>query len=158
MTHRPLQPHPSTAERSADPGELYRHGLDLLLAGNIDGWVGLWDEHGVMEFPFAPEGWPRRLEGRAAVAGYMRGYPDHIDLRAIPYLEITPAADPRTIVAEMRATGRLVATGEPYEMSYIALVTVVDGLITHYRDYWNPLAVPESARGPRAFAPTLHHP
>ncbi|MCK8681105.1 nuclear transport factor 2 family protein [Streptomyces lichenis] len=156
MTHRPRRPHP---DPSTAPGELYRHALDLLLAKDIDGWVGLWDEHGVMEFPFAPEGWPRRLEGRAAVAGYMRGYPDHIDLRAIPYLEITPTADPRTIVADLRATGRLGATGEPYEMSYIALVTVVGGLITRYRDYWNPLAVPESARGPRAFAPTApHHP
>lgn len=29
-------------------------------------------------------------------------------------------------------------------MTYIAVVTVRDGHITSYRDYWNPLAVQES--------------
>ncbi|GAA0315886.1 nuclear transport factor 2 family protein [Streptomyces polychromogenes] len=133
----------------ASPAELYRHGLRLLLAGDIAGWVGLWAEDGVMEFPFAPPGWPRRLEGRKAVADYMRPYPDHIDLHDFPEadLRIHETADPRTIVVEMRATGRLVRTSDPYDMTYVAVVGYdADGLITAYRDYWNPLA----ALGPGA--------
>jgi ketosteroid isomerase-like protein len=54
---------------------VYRHGLRLLLDKNIPAWVDLWDDDGVCEFPFAPEGWPRRLEGKAAVGDYMHGYP-----------------------------------------------------------------------------------
>lgn len=131
------------------PAERFRHGLRLLLAGDIPGWVGLWAEDGVMEFPFAPPEWPRRLEGREAVADYMRPYPDHIDLHDFPEadLRIHQTADPRTLVAEMRATGRLVRTGDPHDMAYVAVVTFdADGLITAYRDYWNPLA----ALGPGA--------
>ncbi|MEU8437028.1 nuclear transport factor 2 family protein [Streptomyces sp. NPDC029216] len=130
----------------ASAAELYRHGLRLLLAKDIPGWVGLWAEDGVMEFPFAPPGWPRRLEGREAVAEYMRPYPDHIDLHDFPEadLRIHETADPRTIVAEMRGTGRLVRTGGPYDMRYVAVVTVDDGRITAYRDYWNPLAALET--------------
>ncbi|GEC07758.1 hypothetical protein SSP24_54130 [Streptomyces spinoverrucosus] len=125
------------------PAELYRHGLRLLLDKNIPAWVDLWDDDGVFEFPFAPDGWPRRLEGKAAVADYMRGYPDHIDLHDIPDLKIHRTDDPGTIVVEMRGVGRLVKSGEPYDMAYIAVVTVTDGRITHYRDYWNPLAIPQ---------------
>ncbi|WP_395298172.1 nuclear transport factor 2 family protein [Kitasatospora hibisci] len=126
---------------TTSPAELYRHSLRLLLAKDIPGWVGLWAEHGVMEFPFAPPGRPRRLEGRAAVADYIRDYPDHIDLHDFPDLRIHETTDDGTIVVEMRGVGRVVATGAPFDMTYIAVVTVEDGRFTAYRDYWNPLAV-----------------
>ena len=125
------------------PADLYRHSLRLLLDKNIPGWVGLWAENGVMEFPFAPGGWPERLEGKEAIAAYMRHYPDHIDLHDFPDLRIHETADPETIVAEMRGVGRLVETDSPLDMTYIAVVTVQDGHFTSYRDYWNPLAVLE---------------
>ncbi|MGW0476781.1 nuclear transport factor 2 family protein [Streptomyces coeruleorubidus] len=125
------------------PADLYRHSLRLLLEKDIDAWVGLWAEDGVMEFPFAPPGRPRRLEGKEAVTAYMRPYPDHIDLHDFPDLRIHRTTDPETIVAEMRGVGRLVKTDSPYDMTYIAVVTVRDGLIASYRDYWNPLALDE---------------
>ncbi|MFB7666366.1 nuclear transport factor 2 family protein [Kitasatospora sp. NPDC056138] len=123
------------------PAELYRHGLHLLLEKDIAAWVDLWDEKGVLEFPFAPEGWPKRLEGRAAVSDYMSHYPDHVDLHDFPDVEIHQTTVPETIVVEMRGVGRLVETDRPFDMTYIAVVTVEDGHITSYRDYWNPLAV-----------------
>ncbi|MGY0021398.1 nuclear transport factor 2 family protein [Streptomyces sp. cg35] len=126
------------------PADLYRHSLRLLLDKNIPAWVDLWAENGIMEFPFAPEGWPTRLEGKEAVAAYMQPYPDHIDLQDIPELRIHETSDPGTIVVEMRAVGRLVETGAPYDMTYIAVVTVRDGRITSYRDYWNPSGLPGS--------------
>jgi uncharacterized protein len=125
------------------PADLYRHSLRLLLDKDIPGWVGLWAENGVLEFTFAPEGWPERLEGKEAIAGYMRHYPDHIDLHDFPGLRIHETADPKTIVVEMRGVGRLVETDSPFDMTYIAVVTIQDGHFTSYRDYWNPLAVLE---------------
>ncbi|MER5541634.1 nuclear transport factor 2 family protein [Streptomyces sp. NPDC001118] len=121
--------------------ELYRHSLRLLLDKDIAGWVGLWAEDGVMEFPFAPPGWPGRLEGREAIAAYMRDHPAHIDLHDFPDLRIHQTTSPWTIVVEMRGVGRLVETGAPFDMTYIAVVTVREGRFTSYRDYWNPLAV-----------------
>ncbi|MGW9071859.1 nuclear transport factor 2 family protein [Streptomyces yangpuensis] len=123
-----------------EPAELYRHGLRLLLEKDIPAWVDLWDARGVLEFPFAPAGWPARLEGKAAVGAYMRDYPDHIDLHDFPDVTIHQTTVPETIVVEMRGVGRLVKTDTPYDMTYIAVVTVENGLITSYRDYWNPLA------------------
>ncbi|MFF4470033.1 nuclear transport factor 2 family protein [Streptomyces sp. NPDC001599] len=134
-------PHPSGAPASAS--DLFRHGLRLLLDKDIDAWVGLWADDGVAEFPFAPDGRPRRLEGREAVAAYMRHYPDHIDLHDFPELRIHETTDARTVVVEMRGVGRLVRTDAPFDMTYIVVVTVEDGRFTSYRDYWNPLAVME---------------
>ncbi len=125
------------------PELLFRDSLRMMLEKNTSAWVDLWAADGIMEFPFAPEGWPQRLEGRDAIAAYIRDYPDHIDLHDIPDLLIHQTSDPRTIVVEMRAVGRLVETDKPYEMKYIAVVTVENGRITSYRDYWNPLAVLE---------------
>ncbi|MER7967449.1 nuclear transport factor 2 family protein [Streptomyces sp. NPDC096080] len=125
------------------PADLYRHSLRLLLDKDIPAWVALWAEDGLMEFPFAPDGWPRRLEGREAISAYMRHYPDHIDLHGFPDLRIHQTTDPRTIVVEMRGVGRLVESDAPFDMTYIAVVTVQEGLITSYRDYWNPLTVLE---------------
>ncbi|MFH8336483.1 nuclear transport factor 2 family protein [Streptomyces sp. AM6-12] len=126
------------------PAELYRHSLRLLLDKDIAAWVALWAGDGVMEFPFAPDGWPRRLEGREAVAAYMRRYPDHIDLHDFRDVRIHQTTDPGTIVVEMRGVGRMVETNAPFDMTYIAVVTVRNGRIASYRDYWNPLAAQEA--------------
>ncbi|MDF2265015.1 nuclear transport factor 2 family protein [Streptomyces coacervatus] len=134
-------PTPTSPSNPREPEELYRHSLRLLLDKDIPAWVGLWAEDGVMEFPFAPPGWPERLEGREAVAAYMRDYPDHIDLHDFPDLRIHRTAAPETIVVEMRGVGRLVKTGAAFDMTYIAVVNVEEGRFTSYRDYWNPLAV-----------------
>lgn len=123
--------------------ELYRRSLRLLLDKDIPGWIGLWAESGVMEFPFAPPGWPERLEGKDAIADYMRHYPEHIDLRDFPEVEIHQTLEPATIIVEMRGVGRLVEGDRPFDMSYIAVVTAEEGRFTSYRDYWNPLAVLE---------------
>jgi ketosteroid isomerase-like protein len=138
-------PADAPATTPTDPEELYRHSLRLLMDKDIPAWVELFDESAVFEFPFAPEGWPARLEGKAEIAAYMRHYPDHIDLHDYPSVEILRTTTPEVIVVEMRAVGRLVETGGPFDMTYIAVVTVRDGRIASYRDYWNPLALQDPA-------------
>ncbi len=45
----------------------------------------------------------------------------------------------------MRGVGRLVETGRPFDMTYIAARHHAGQALHHlsYRDYWNPLAVLE---------------
>ncbi|MEW2528081.1 nuclear transport factor 2 family protein [Streptomyces sp. NPDC047071] len=135
---------PTTPPPASGPAALFRHGLDLLIRGDMEGWIALFAVDAVAEFPFAPDGYPRRLDGRAALGPYLRGLADHIAYDAFPYVEVHETGDPGTIVAELRSEGRVLATGGPFAMAYVAVVTVRDGLIVRYRDYWNPLAVPAS--------------
>ncbi len=120
--------------------ELVAHALELLLRGDMVAFAGLWAEDGVLEFPFAQPGFPRRLDGRAAVQDYLRDYPDLFDVREIPEQVVHRTADAEVTVVEFTVNGTVVATQEPYTMSYIAVITVRDGEIQHYRDYWSPVA------------------
>ncbi len=122
---------------------LLDQALDLLLKKDMAGFAGLWAEDGRMEFPFAPEGWPKEVNGREAVHDYLRDYPKMLDLREVPWRQVHRTADPDVTVAEFDLTGEVVATGKPYRGRYIVVITTRDGEIVEWRDYWNPLAAAE---------------
>jgi ketosteroid isomerase-like protein len=46
--------------------------------------------------------------------------------------------DQNVAIAEWSVSGEVISTGNPYEMSYATFVTIRDGLIVNYREYWNP--------------------
>jgi ketosteroid isomerase-like protein len=121
--------------------------LELLIAQDMAGFAGLWAEDGVLEFPFAAPGFPSRLEGRAAVAEYMSGYPDILRIGEFPVVVVHQSVDPDVVIVEFEAAGTVVATGAPYRMRYIAVITVRDGEIACYRDYWSSAAAAEVVGG-----------
>ena len=129
------------------PRELFADSLRHLLAKDMAAYVGLWAADGVMEFPFAPPGYPARLDGRAALDDYLRGYPDLFDVREIPAQTVHETSDPEVVVGEFEAAGLVVATGLPYRMRYVAVITARGGEIVHYRDYWSPVAAAEAMGG-----------
>lgn len=53
----------------------FARAIEALQAGDTDGWMEIYAPDAVHEFPFAPEGAIRRLEGRDAIAAYMRFLP-----------------------------------------------------------------------------------
>lgn len=129
------------------PRDLVEQGIDLLLRHDMTGFAGLWAEDGVLEFPFAAPGYPKRVEGRDAIREYLRDYPDRLDVREVTAKTVHETADPAVVVVELTVAGVVVASRKPYELSYIAVITVRDGEIRHYRDYWSPLAAAEILGG-----------
>ncbi|GAB3440043.1 nuclear transport factor 2 family protein [Actinophytocola sediminis] len=123
------------------PRELLDHALELLLAKDMSGFADLWAAEGTMEFPFAPPGWPTRVDGREAVHAYLRDYTDVYDLQRVTEKIVHETTDPAVIIPEIEVAGMLVRTGEPYRNRYICVLTVRDGQIVGYRDYWSPTGV-----------------
>jgi ketosteroid isomerase-like protein len=123
------------------------HALELLLKHDMAGFAGLWAEDGVLEFPFAGPGYPKRVEGRDAIHEYLRDYPNLLDIREIVAKTVHETADPAVAVVELTVGGIVVASQKPYELSYIAVITVENGEIRSYRDYWSPLAAAEVLGG-----------
>ncbi|WP_033288482.1 nuclear transport factor 2 family protein [Amycolatopsis jejuensis] len=117
--------------------------LDLLVQHDMTGFTALFAEDAVLEFPFAAPGQRERVAGRAALAEYLRGYPDLLDVREVVAKTVHETADPEVSIVEFELAGIVVATQRPYRMRYLAVLTVRDGLIQHYRDYWSPLAAAE---------------
>lgn len=104
---------------------------------------------GVLEFPYAPEGFPARLEGRGEIASHARmvsellSIGDMLDVEALVNHEGTRA------MLEFHCEGLVRATGKPYRQRYVSVITLRDGRIALYRDYWNPLVVTAAMEGNR---------
>jgi ketosteroid isomerase-like protein len=118
---------------------LFVSGYQALLKGDVEGFVDMWAEDGSIEFPYSPEGFPQRLDGKPAIREHVRKFPEmlHIDRFSEPVFH--PALDPRVLIAEFSCEGRAVATGKPYNQRYISVIETREGRIVKYRDYWNPL-------------------
>jgi uncharacterized protein len=139
--HQPPPPL-SREERvmSLTAAQLLKRSLDTFRAKDMKGWAALCAEDVVVEFPFAPDAASRRINGRAAIFEYLRNYPEVIDIRTTPTMTIHETGDPAVAIAEWSVSGRVISSGKPYEMSYATFATFRDGLIVHYREYWNPVA------------------
>ena len=110
-----------------------------MLAEDMDGFADLWAEEGTMEFPFAAPGSPGRLDGREEVRRYLAGFPQMVDYREFPSVAVHRTLDPEVIVVEFGAEGRIVSSGKPFQMRYVAVITAREGRILSYRDYWSPI-------------------
>lgn len=135
-------PHADAARQKAR--EIIERFLQCLLEKDIDGWAELWDEHGAIEFPFGPPGYPRRVEGKAALHAYMKNFPEQLEIKAFSGVKLYPTLDPEVTILEFACEGRAIATGRPYNQSYIAVVETRGGKLTLYRDYWNPMVALEA--------------
>lgn len=125
-----------SAEASVrSPRELFEHALTLLQAKEMDRFTDLFAAGAVCELPFAPPGGVRRLEGREQLRNYLDGYTSIVDIASFPAVRIHETSDPEVIIVEFTAEGTTVATGLPYEVSYIVVARVHNGEFVGYRDY-----------------------
>jgi uncharacterized protein len=129
------------------PRELVDRALDLLLAHDMAGFADLFAVDGVAEFPFAPSGYPQRLDGRPALTEYLRDYTNYFDVRAVTGKTVHQTVDPEIVVLEFEVDGIAVQTNRPYRMCYICVITARRGEIVRYRDYWNPLGAADAVGG-----------
>ena len=126
---------------------LLRDVLNESLVPEATSFVEMMADDGVMEFPFAPPGLTTRLDGRAAVAAHLASLDGLIAFDAMAVRSVHRTTDPAVTVIEFEASGRGLTTGRPYEQFYISVITVRQGRIALYRDYWNPLAVLDAMGG-----------
>ncbi len=136
--------------------ELHRSHLRHLLGKDMKSWVDAFAEDAVFELPYAPSNYPQQLEGKAAIWEYVKDYPKRIDLQGFTEVVEHPTIDPAVLVVEAQVEGRVVATGRPYRVRYVWVITVKDGKIVRQRDYWNPLAVLEALGGEQNMRDTFN--
>jgi len=88
------------------------------------------------EFP----GWPRLVQGRAALMDQFRGYGNSIELQSADTL-ITHRADKgRVVVMEYEVHGTILATGAKYNNRFCSIIKIENRKIAHWRDYMDSLA------------------
>ena len=122
--------------------------LDRVLAHDMAGFAALWAPDGTMTFPVAAAGTTEHVAGRDAVTTYLSGYNDLLLPSELVEQTRHDTADPDTVVLEFAMAGTVTATGLPYTLRYICVITVGDEGITAYRDYWSPAAAAELIGAP----------
>jgi len=130
------------------------------LAGFVDGrhFFDLLAEDVIFDYVISVPGYPRRVEGRRAVAELYRGYGSTMVLRSADELAVHRDREASVIVLEYAVHGQAIPTGRAYDNHFVSVITIKDRKITHWRDYLDPVAVfnaigwpaeagPEVARG-----------
>ena len=142
----------------SDPMAIYsaflRETLGPRLNPDAHSYVEMLAENGVVEFPYAIPGLPQRLEGRAALAAHLERMAGMIEFTHFADMVKHETSDPEVVILEFNGFGRSVVSGEPYEQRYVSVITIHDGYVVNYKDYWNPVAALRTLRG-QAFVESL---
>ena len=126
---------------------MLRRVLGDRLRPGLETFPDMFAHDGVLEYPYAPPGLKAMHIGRdAIVANFQKIRPL---LRIDEVFDVTEikVSDAEVVVLEFKGRGEGVVTKEPYDQRYISVIRVRDGLIVHYRDYWNPLALVRAVKG-----------
>ena len=133
--------------RQQEANLLVQRYLQPLIERDIKDWMSLWDDNFVLEFPFAPQGRPARIEGKATLSPYIQGVIKDLEIVSIAHQQIHLTQDPDTIIIEIGGEGRIISTGRTFNARYVWVMTTKNGKLIHMRDYWNPLAAVEARGG-----------
>jgi ketosteroid isomerase-like protein len=118
---------------------LLRSNMGDQLAPEAISFVDMLAEDAVMEFPFAPPGLPRCLDGKAAIQKHVESLGGLIQIESFSSTAVHRTSS--GFVLEFTCKGIGTKTGRAYNQDYISVITLRGGRIVRYRDYWNPLTV-----------------
>ncbi|MBZ4398190.1 nuclear transport factor 2 family protein [Myxococcus sp. AS-1-15] len=137
-----------TATGAAGPLTLYRRMQEALLGDEATLLPAeLLAEDVVVETPFSPPGM-RRHEGREAWLAFYRARSAVLPVRFEQLRELAThqTGDPEVIIVEYELTGTVTTTGRRASAVLIGVLRVRDGLIQHWREYQDVLAISEALK------------
>lgn len=113
-----------------------------MVAGEGVVFADLFAEGGILEYPFAMPGQPRRLRGREAIRAHFSAAAGSRRLFVMDGVDalVRETDDPEVIVAEIEHHGRSLVTGDAYRFRALGVIRVCDGEIVSYQDYMDPIA------------------
>ena len=110
--------------------------LGSRLAPGVDGYLDMFHDDAVFEFPFAAAE-PRRVEGKAAMAAYLATIEGTIVFEGFD-LDVCHPIEGGGVVLEYRSKARMTSSGVRFEQGYVAIIETSGGRIHRYREYYNP--------------------
>ncbi|AUX48800.1 uncharacterized protein SOCE26_103410 [Sorangium cellulosum] len=111
-----------------------------LEAFDIQGFAALFAETGRQVMPFSPEGFPKALDGRAAIFNQYRSMPDNFASMRFPDLVAHDMVDPSRFFVTYRGEIRL-KSGAAYNNTYAGMFVIRDGQIAEYHEYFDPIVL-----------------
>lgn len=112
-------------------------------------WAGLrdfWAEDGVMELPYALKGTAERIEGRDAIVENQVAAQAIFTRFETPEFTSFPTTDPDLFFAEYTSDADVKMTGRLYRNRYVGVFRFRDGMLVHWKEYFNPSVIREAFR------------
>ena len=131
---------------------MLRRILSSRLRPQTENFPDMFAEDGVQEHPFAPPGLNTPIVGRDAIAANLAQIRKLFRIDGLTDAVEIETTDPDLIVIEFSGFGEGLLTKEPYDQKYMSVIKMRDGYITHYKDYWNPIALVRTIKGKEAVA------
>ena len=129
----------STADVFPSLSSLLRQALGDLVSSEATSFLDMCDDTIVFEFPYAPVGLTERLVGKSALEAYLPTVADLLTIESMSLSRVIVAAGSEAATIEFSCKGYSKETGARYDQVYVSVLDLNGGLITRYRDYWNPL-------------------
>lgn len=113
------------------------------LTGLVDGddFFDYFADDASIEFVITVPDYPRTVTGPEQLADLYADYGQAIVQNDSSNMHRYYDPDKSTVIIEYTIHGTLVATSRPYSNRFVAVITIGNGKITHWRDYLDPLAV-----------------
>ncbi|WP_172195014.1 nuclear transport factor 2 family protein [Saccharibacillus qingshengii] len=125
-------------EKAEETMSIFRESF---LQGDHEAFLNLFHEEVSFEFPYAPDPYPKKLNGIAELRSHIEGLDKVFVIRSFSEPVIHRSADGPVFTAEFEAHGTMLQSGKSYDQQYISVVELKDDKIIRYQDYWNPLSV-----------------
>jgi uncharacterized protein len=127
---------------------LLRRHFETLIADPAQ-WQTLISDDLAWELPYAPAlGHPARLAGREEVVRHLAWFLGAVENFRFFDLTVYALADPEAVVAEVKAEGRIKATGRTYRQDYVLFLRSTGGKISFLREYFDPVRAAQALGTP----------
>jgi ketosteroid isomerase-like protein len=117
--------------------------LDALVRQDIEAVVQVHTPDAVLEFPYAPPGFPARVEGHDAIRAFETPITESVASSSFHDLVFRPVAGANQGVATYRGEVQL-HNGRDYNNEYCLVIEFQDGRFHRVSEYFNPVVVMES--------------
>lgn len=122
--------------------------LDLLTAKDMAAWAELWAVNAVQDMPFSPPGFPKRVEGKAALIEHYSGLPAATGRMVFVERVVRPLLDQNVVLLEYRGEIEILPTGKDYDNIYAGLFEFDENAkIALFREYYDPSVLSEAWDG-----------
>lgn len=126
---------------------LIKSYLDAVGTLSIEAIAPLFHEDGKLDVPYAPDGIPRRIEGRAAIDAFYKALPEMVTPLNFADYRIWELEESGEFVAEYTSDSSMKESGAPYRNTYVARITVRDGKIARFAEFFDPIPLVEALGG-----------
>jgi ketosteroid isomerase-like protein len=127
-----------------DPTDVFHRVMGHLFAGDAGAYADMFAEDAVVEWPFAPAGWPKRLDGRDAIRTHVGAMLARFQGSGRNFVAVrNPVAHPiGTHELAVEFSFEITTPQGPMRRPYVHFLRVMDdGKIAALRDYFVPASV-----------------